>query len=61
MQMIELAEKDISVYLCSFDIIIQSANIAIKFPCHYFLEWKSLNGKVLACSKRYPSANQTNI
>lgn len=57
--MIELSDKDISVYECNFNIHIQSANISIKFPCHYFIEWKSINGKVLAFSSKYPSLNNS--
>ena len=59
--MFQLGDKDISVYLCNFDINIEKANIFIKFPCHYFIEWKSINGKVFASSKKYPSLNNSTI
>jgi hypothetical protein len=41
-------ERDVAIFLCTFSLHVESANVLIKFPCQYFLEWKTANGKKAA-------------
>lgn len=56
--MIEPGDKDFSVYNCLFQLHVIKANILIKFPCNYVIEWQTSNGKRLSIStKNHPSSN----
>jgi hypothetical protein len=57
--MIEPGDKDISVYNCTFQLHVLKANILIKFPCTYVIEWQTSNGKKLATSNKTPSSSNS--
>jgi len=54
-------EKDASVYSCIFQLHIVRATVSIRFPCSYFIEWKSNNGKKLLETEGRPIANNSII
>lgn len=52
-------EQDVSIFLCTFEVKVHKANVLIKFPCQYFLEWKTSNGKKIVEGIERPTANNT--
>lgn len=38
--------QDLEVYSCTFEINLASAEMAIKFPCSYYVEIRSMNNKI---------------
>ncbi len=59
--MIESGDKDLSVYMCNFQLHVIKANILIKFPCNYVIEWQTINGKKLATSINSPPSSNSSI
>jgi hypothetical protein len=52
-------ELNIAIYNCTFSAHVETANVLIKFPCQYFLEWKTANGKRVAEGKGRPIARNS--
>ena len=50
--MISEISSDHQVHNCAFEIYINSASMIIKFPCSYFIEWRSMNGKILIATSQ---------
>ena len=49
--------SDLEVHKCTFEIVVSSATMNIKFPCSYYVEIRSMNVKILmAASKNIVSA-----
>lgn len=45
------------VYACTFEVVVNQATMAIKFPCTYTVEIKSMNNKLtMATTKNKVSA-----
>lgn len=40
------------VYNCAFEIHVDSATMSIKFPCSYYLECRSTNGKIVMTTSK---------
>ena len=49
-------DRDVSVEHCFFEAYVDKAFLSIKFPCAYFIEWKTPNGKQSVEGKQRPSA-----
>jgi hypothetical protein len=49
-------DRDVSVEHCVFEAYVDKAFVSIKFPCTYFIEWKTPNGKHLVEGRQRPSA-----
>lgn len=49
-------DKDVSIYQCSFVAFVDKASVHLKFPCSYFLEWKTANNKTVVEGRSRPSA-----
>ena len=47
------------VYHCYFELNLMEATMTIKFPCTFFVELKSSNGKIIYAmtSKRVPAVD----
>jgi hypothetical protein len=39
--------KNLQVHNCLVEVHLYSARTNVKFPCFYFVEWKSMNGKII--------------
>lgn len=52
-------QRDATVLLCTFQLTVQSANVLIKFPCNYFVEWKTGNGRKVVEGVGRPTAVQS--
>ena len=37
-------ENDTKVYNCTFQLHLHELRILLKFPCKFFIEWKTVNG-----------------
>lgn len=49
--------NDMEVYACTFEVVVNQATMAIKFPCTYTVEIKSMNNKLtMATTKNKVSA-----
>jgi hypothetical protein len=55
------SERNITIYVCTFTVHVEAANVLIKFPCQYFLEWKTQNGKKVAEGKARPVARNSQV
>lgn len=52
------SEQDIEVHECVFGSFFSKAKINLRFPCSFFLEWKSVSGNILAISSnKYKAKN----
>lgn len=43
--MFDFNDPNILVQMCKFEAYIEKAHIVIKFPCSYFVEWKTINNR----------------
>ena len=54
-------DQDVSVYQCCFETYIDKATVLIKFPCIFFLEWKTANSKKLVEGQTHSSAGNNEV
>lgn len=40
-------QQKYEVHSCQIEVFVESASMNVKFPCSYFVDWKSMNGKIL--------------
>jgi len=45
MSMFDPLDPNIIVQMCKFEADIKKARILIKFPCTYFVEWRTINNR----------------
>ena len=49
--MFDYNDPSIEVEMCRFEAEISKAHVVIKFPCSYFVEWRTINNRYSIVTK----------